>query len=98
MDFKTLRKSFNASLTDLPPTLPEISTPGRPPVELDPRILAAYFHYGPQAISHRLAREMFGLARTGHVLHRDFCLEFGREYMRFRRSKSHNQTMKGGNG
>lgn len=69
------------------PILPEISGPGRPPVELDPRVLAHYFFHGPQNITHRLARELFGLARTGHTLHRDFCSEFAREYLRIRREQ-----------
>lgn len=73
-------------ITDLPATLPEMSGPGRPPVELTPATLAAYFYYGPANITHKLAEELFGQKRTGHRLHRDFCVEFAREYMRLRRS------------
>lgn len=70
---------------ELPPVV-EPSNGGRPPVELDPALLAAYWHYGPNNISYSQADKLLGLKRTGHILHRDFALAMGREYMRLRKS------------
>lgn len=77
------------------PALPEAQGPGRPPVELDARILAHYFFHGPPNITHRMAREMFGLARTGHTLHRDFCIAFAQEYLKLRRARLQQPLLKG---
>ncbi|MCL4299481.1 MAG: hypothetical protein KJ077_27340 [Anaerolineae bacterium] len=74
-------------LADLPPILLDSAPPGRPRVELDPCILAAYWHYDPRRITYKVAAELFGLARTGHTLHRDFCLAFGQELLRLRHKK-----------
>jgi len=74
-------------IIDLPATLPEPDVGGRPPIELNAKLLAKYFYYGPPNITEALARELFGVKRTGHILHRDFCSEFAREFMRLRRAK-----------
>ena len=49
--------------------------PGRPPLEVDPRIVASYLHAGPDAISRNAARDQMGLTRGQHELHRDFANE-----------------------
>ncbi len=56
------------------PDLPK--EPGRPKVELTPEFLADYYHFGPDNISYTLAEQLYGLKRTGHVLHRDQCYRF----------------------
>lgn len=74
-------------LVKAPPVPLEMPDPGgRPAVELNAKLLAAYFYHGPQRITYALAEELFNLKRTGHILHRDFCVEFAREYMRLRRA------------
>lgn len=67
------------------PALPETSA-GRPPVELNAKTLAQYFYYNPNRITYELAERLFGQKRTGHILHRDFCLEFAKEYMKLRKA------------
>jgi hypothetical protein len=78
-------KVHNQDIIELPPSLPEPS-PGRPRIELNPQTLAAYFYYGPPNITQRLAQELFGMNRTGHILHRDFCNEMAKEYLRLKQS------------
>lgn len=74
-----------ADVVDLPASLPETG-PGRPPVDLNAKTLAAYFYYGPPSITYELAERLFGQKRTGHLLHRDFCNEFAKEYLKLRRA------------
>jgi hypothetical protein len=63
------------------------SATGRPPAQVEPVILAHYWHYGPDNISRQQAEAMFSLKRTGHNLHRDFCREFGLAWLKLRRSE-----------
>jgi DNA segregation ATPase FtsK/SpoIIIE-like protein len=63
------------------------SATGRPPAQVEPVILAHYWHYGPDNISRQQAEAMFNLKRTGHVLHRDFCREFGLAWLKLRRNE-----------
>lgn len=84
-DFDRLERaeinSVEVEYDDLPEYVPEPEErqTGRPPVKVDPKILAHYFHYGPDKITEHHAREHFNLARTGHKLHKDFCKELDAE-------------------
>jgi len=75
-------------IPDLPADLPDPPPPGRPRIEIDPVVLAHYFFHGPDQITRRIAQELFGMGRTGHDKHRDFCKQFAREYIRLRRQQN----------
>ena len=77
-------QSLNSDFYPLPAVLPSPDI-GRPPIELDPELLAFYFFHHPDKITHRMADEILGLKRTGHVLHRDFCNSFIEAYLKLRK-------------
>ncbi len=60
---------------------------GRPALEVSPAIAARYFWANPESVSIAMARDMFGLTRTGHELHKAFALEFINELKRLRAAK-----------
>lgn len=90
-EINSLKRSQPAQIELTDDTIIELpednSSAGRPKIELDPNILAHYWHLGPDNITQGQAESMFGFKRTGHVLHRDFCREFGMAYLKVRRNK-----------
>lgn len=58
---------------------------GRPPLTVEPAMAAKYFWHNPNAISIAMAKEMFGLSRTAHNLHKDFVIQFTDELRKLRR-------------
>lgn len=77
-------QAVNTEIITLPVEKP---TGGRPRLEVDPIIAARYFWTNPNKISIAQARELFGLSRVGHDLHKDFVLRFVEEYLRLRQMK-----------
>lgn len=57
---------------------------GRPPLRVDPVVAANYYWRHPDSISIPMAKELFGLSRDGHGLHKDFVTEFINEVYRLR--------------
>lgn len=57
---------------------------GRPQNKVQPKILAAYIHYGANNISINAARKKFGISRQMHELHKAFALAFLDEFKRLK--------------
>ncbi len=60
---------------------------GRPALEVNPVVAARYFWANPESVSIAMARDMFGLTRTGHELHKAFAMEFINELKRLRAAR-----------
>lgn len=71
-------------LVEFPPDPDPKPGGGRPPLKVDPATAAAYFWRNPASISIPMARELFGLSRDGHNLHKEFVTEFITELRRLR--------------
>lgn len=71
-------------LIEMPPDPDPKPGGGRPPLKVDPAIAAGYFWRNPASISIPMARELFGLSRDGHNLHREFVTDFITELHRLR--------------
>lgn len=76
-------------LVEFPPDPDPKPAGGRPPLKVDPAIAAGYFWKNPASISIPMARELFGLSRDGHNLHKDFVNEFINELRRLRIAGHH---------
>lgn len=72
---------------ELPAELPGRPV-GRPQLQLNPEWLAAYFYYHPDKISRSIARELLGLSRDNHELHKRFCEEFIKAYLELRQANT----------
>jgi hypothetical protein len=88
-DFESLERTEikpvevdSMDLLELPSQLPERS-PGRPQLELNPEWLAYYFYHNPHKISRSMAKEL-GLTRPFHELHRSFCKDFIKAFLKLR--------------
>lgn len=74
-------------LADMVDFSDELSTrpgPGRPALEVSPVIAARYFWQSPETISRAIARDLLGLTRDKHELHKKFVLDFITELRRLR--------------
>jgi hypothetical protein len=60
--------SDTPTVTNIP-----LAKPGRPPNKLEPDILAWYMATGPESVSIRTAKELAGISRGMHNLHRPFA-------------------------
>ena len=74
-------------LTRLPDVATEPDNGGRPRLEVDPCLLAYYFYHHPDKISHKTARQVLNLTRTGHERHREFCREFIKCYLELKQQR-----------
>lgn len=90
-DFEKLERALPSPIQVVTPDLIEFPLEpdpkpagGRPPLKVDPVIAANYFWRNPASISIPMAKELFGLSRDGHGLHRDFVQEFIIEVNRLR--------------
>lgn len=72
-----------SEVIELPAELPEKPV-GRPQLQLNPEWLAWYFFHNPEKISRAMAKELMGISRDGHTLHRDFCRQFIAAYLKLR--------------
>lgn len=62
-------------------------TIGRPQLQLNPDYLAWYFFHNPNNISRAKAKELLGLGRDNHELHKDFCTKFIQAYLKLKGAK-----------
>jgi hypothetical protein len=80
-------KVVSSDLIELPPDLPE-RTPGRPQLIVNPEYAAWYFYHNPDKISRAMAKEVLGLSRDNHELHREFTQRFIMAYLQLRQAKA----------
>lgn len=62
-------------LIELPAELPKKAA-GRPPNEVEPELAAFYYYHGPGNISIAQAKDLLGLSRDNHNLHKGFVERF----------------------
>lgn len=76
-------EAMTNDVIELPPDLPS-NPAGRPALQVNPDWLAWYFFHNPDRISRAMARNLLGLSRDNHELHRDFCRQFIAAYLKLR--------------
>jgi hypothetical protein len=92
-DFEKLERTIQVSTPIVTPDPIELfpdpepkPAGGRPALKVDPVIAARYFWKNPESVSIQIAKELFGLSRDGHNLHKEFVSDFITELRRLRQT------------